>query len=201
MLWWGWWVAKGEALLALDRLADALICFDRALELDGSLDIGWSRKAEVLTRLERYREAADCYGRLVQLAADNPENWFRLGDALRRAGRVGEAVPAFDRAISLRPGSVPAWVNRGLALAAHGGQHDEQTMVQALYSVDQAIKINRGDSEPWFHKAMLLVFYQRPDDALACLTEAQRLGHPSAAVMIEALRSQKQGRRPAGGAR
>jgi hypothetical protein len=46
------------------------------------------------------------------------------------------------------------------------------------------------DLAPWFHKAMLLVFCQRPDDALACLAEAHRLGHPSAAVMIEAVQSQ-----------
>jgi serine/threonine protein kinase/cytochrome c-type biogenesis protein CcmH/NrfG len=201
VLWWSFWVAKGEVLWALKRLEDALACFDRAVEIDPSKDIGWSRKAEVLSRLERYGESADCYRRLVELAANDPDDWLRLGEALRKAGREGEAIPAFDRAIALQRESFPAWTNRGLALAARGGQSDEQTMQQALYSMDEAIAINPAHAETWFSKAALLVFYQRPSDALTCFAEAHRLGHPSAAAMIQALQSQMAGPPPPGGAR
>lgn len=199
--WWSFWVAKGEVLWALERMEDALPCFDRALEFDPSIDIGWSRKAEVLSHLERYSESADCYGRLVELVPNNPDHWLRLGEALRKAGREGEAIPAFHRAIALKRESLPAWANRGLALGAHGGQHDEQSMQQALYSMDQAIAINPAQAETWFSKAALLVFYQRPRDALACFAEAHRLGHPSAAAMIQAVQNQMAGPRPSGGAR
>jgi eukaryotic-like serine/threonine-protein kinase len=200
-LWWSLWVAKGEVLWALERLGDALACFDMALEIDPSIDIGWSRKAEVLSRLERYSESADCYGRLVELAPNDPDHWLRLGEALRKAGREGEAIPAFDRAIALERESLMAWANRGLALAAHGGQADKQTMQQALYSMDQAIAINPAHAETWFNKAVLLIWYQRPRDALACFAEAHRLGHPSAAAMIQALQIQMAEPRPPGGAR
>jgi tetratricopeptide (TPR) repeat protein len=170
------------------------------VEIDPSIDIGWFSKAEVLFLLERYSESADCYGRLVKLIPNNPDHWLRLGEALRKAGRAGEAIPAFDRAIALNRQVFPAWANRGLALAEHGGQSDEQTMQQALYSMDQAIAIYPAHAETWFSKAMLLVFYQRPHDALTCFGEAHRLGHPSAAAMIQALQSRIQGDASSGGA-
>jgi serine/threonine protein kinase/Tfp pilus assembly protein PilF len=200
-LWWSLWVAKGEVLWALERLEDALACFDSALEIDPTIDIGWSRKAGVLSLLKRYSESADCYGRLVELAPNDSDYWLQRGEALRKAGRPGEAIPAFDRAIALKQESFQAWANRGLALAAHGDQRDEQTMQQALYSMDQAIAINPAHPETWFIKASLLISYQRPRDALACFAEARRLGHSSAAVMIEAVQSKMAEPPPSGGAR
>ena len=189
LLWWGLWMTKGETLWALGRLEESLDYFDKAVAVDASVEFGWSRRAEVLARLERHAEAAESAARLVALTPESPDAWLRLGESLRKSGRAGDAIPAFDRAITLGPTSIAAWANRGLALAASGGQGDRETEAQALYSMDQAIAISPRDPEPWFHKAMLLVFYKQEDEALACLAEAHRLGHPSAATMIDVMRS------------
>jgi tetratricopeptide (TPR) repeat protein len=175
----------------MERLEEALASFDKAVECDASIDIGWSRIADVLFRLERYSESADSYRRLLELVHDDSDKWFRFGEALRKGGRESDAIFAFDRAISLDPRSAAAWANRGLALAAHGGPQDDETMVQALYSMDQAIALTRDDPKIRFAKAMMLVFYKREHEAYACFNQAHTLGHPSAAIAMDELRRQE----------
>jgi Flp pilus assembly protein TadD len=180
------WLRKGEVLYALQHYEDALTCFDRATELNPSFDIGWSLKGVVLFELRRYGEAAECYDRLLKLDPNDPDDWWYAGEALRKSGRNVEAISRFDRAISLRPAHYGAWTNKALALAAHGGK-DEEAKVQALYSIDQALAMSPSDATVWFHKGTLLVWYRREEEAVECFAKAHRLGHQSAAAMIEAI--------------
>jgi cytochrome c-type biogenesis protein CcmH/NrfG len=66
--------------------------------------------------------------------------------------------------------------------------------------MDQAITIKPTDAETWFLRGTLLVFYGRPREALASFAEAHRLGHPSAAAMIQAMQNRDAGPEYSGGA-
>ena len=55
------WVKKGSALEKLDRMEQALGCYNRALELDRGSTLAYLYKGGVCNRLERFDEALACY--------------------------------------------------------------------------------------------------------------------------------------------
>jgi tetratricopeptide (TPR) repeat protein len=182
------WLSKGEVLRAMQRYEQALTCYARAAELDPGLDLSWAGRGALLFQLGRYSEAADCYERLLELDPDDPDSCWYAGEALRRSGRELDALAKFNSAISVKPGHYRAWTSRALSLAALGGPHDGDTEAQALYCMDRALATAPADSDVWFCKGSLLIWYRRQEDAVGCFVRAQQLGHRSAAAMIETLR-------------
>lgn len=65
------WFKRGNALLRLDRYADALNSYDRMLELDRDSEVGWYNRGIALALLERYRDAIASFDEALRL---NPEN-------------------------------------------------------------------------------------------------------------------------------
>lgn len=54
-------VKKGSALERLDRLDEAIACYDRAIATDNSLTVAYLQKGGLLNRMARYDEALQCY--------------------------------------------------------------------------------------------------------------------------------------------
>jgi tetratricopeptide (TPR) repeat protein len=54
-------VKKGIAHEQLRQLDEALRCYERAIELNGSLTIAYLQKGGLFNRMERYEEALQCY--------------------------------------------------------------------------------------------------------------------------------------------
>ncbi len=56
----GLWAKRGRDLHGLARYADAIECYDRALNLDPTFAWAWNGKGSVLKDLGRLEEALDC---------------------------------------------------------------------------------------------------------------------------------------------
>ena len=54
-------VKKGGALEKLGRADEAIVCYDRAIELNSSATIAYLQKGGLFNRLARYDEALQCY--------------------------------------------------------------------------------------------------------------------------------------------
>lgn len=204
------WVHRGTALEALGRTEDALACCDHALQLnprseqalvtkammlgalgqieaarascDRALKINprneqaWVNIGVALDALGQRTEALGCYNNALTLNPRNAQAWFNAGVVLGDMGRHEEALGCCDRALALNPRNEQAWVNKGLTLA------ELQRPTEALACFDRALALNPLMEPGWFNKGVTLVnAFQRYAEALACFTEAERLGNTQAA--------------------
>ena len=87
-------LAKGQTLLDMDRLQDALGCFQEALIIDPNNAEAYLKKGIALERLNRLEPALDAYEEAVRL---NPKR--AIGHASK--ARVLAALHRYDEAISV----------------------------------------------------------------------------------------------------
>ncbi len=96
-------VTLGNGLRELGRPADALACYDTAIELNAADGRAWYNRANALLDLRRAREAAACYEKAIFLQKGSPEAANGLGNAQSTLRRHDDALASFDKAIALRP--------------------------------------------------------------------------------------------------
>jgi tetratricopeptide (TPR) repeat protein len=185
------WTYKASVLdTRLNKSAEALLAYDKAIELDGenavdneSLSSAWIGKGTVLAKLGRYNESIDAFDKSIEL---NPQaavfGWLSKGEALNRSKRYDEAVKAYDKVVELSPESATilsahACDSKGDALLAWG-KYDE-----AIKAYDKAIEQCQLDAmkpmgaEAWYKKGIALQALGHTSEADAAFAKAKELGY------------------------
>jgi tetratricopeptide (TPR) repeat protein len=157
---------KGMSLDNLGRPAEALTCFERALEINPRLAEAWSGKGTTLADLGRHAEALTCYERALQINPRYANAWFNKGVVLDDLGRHPEALTCYDRALEVNPRMAEAWYNRGNALVNLGRP------AEALTCFERTVEINPRDAKAWSNKGAALGTLGRHDEALTCYDRA-----------------------------
>lgn len=107
---------------------------------------------------------------LTEVQPQRADAFRLLAVAYLRSGDVGQAVQALDRVIALDPGN--ASESFAVAAAILSGEDDQERAWQAMQSL---VGHHSHDAEAHLALARLGARWQRFDDALAALAEAQRL--------------------------
>jgi tetratricopeptide (TPR) repeat protein len=90
-----------------DRLAEALLAFERAAEIDATEVVYPCNAGYVLRRLARYEDANRRYRSVIDLNPDDPQGYCGLAWALWEAGGdLGEAEMLARKAVALRPDDI-----------------------------------------------------------------------------------------------
>ncbi|MFZ0183734.1 MAG: tetratricopeptide repeat protein [Nitrosotalea sp.] len=89
---------------------DALIAYDKALELDPNHVSTWNNKGIVLSRLKRFEEAITCYDKAIEISPEYANAWFNKANALRNF-----AQSLVDKANDDRT-NAPKMINRSITL-------------------------------------------------------------------------------------
>jgi Tfp pilus assembly protein PilF len=114
----------------LQRDEDALVYFERALQLEPNFPPALYNRGNSLRKLNRPAEAVQSYDRVLQAVPHNPEVLNNRGNALRALNKLDEAHASFAAAIRHAPDYADAHWNLGLSLLLagdyqHGWQHYE----------------------------------------------------------------------------
>jgi len=132
-------LARGRALLDLQRWAEALAEFDRAAQIDPRDP--WSRvdMAQALSDdLGRYDEAAAQARAAVALDASNGDALLALGDAHRDLGNYEEAAKVYERLATVRPSDFAARHWHALMLLWQGQTARAATELQEALKLAEA---------------------------------------------------------------
>ncbi|MFA5268958.1 MAG: HEAT repeat domain-containing protein [Methanoregula sp.] len=105
----------GFTLSRLGHYEDALIVYEKGIELNTLNDEFWSNLGALLANLERYDEALHAYKQALALCMSDAEIWYQTGIVLNNLERFGEAVKCFDRALLLDPEFSEATEGREIA--------------------------------------------------------------------------------------
>ena len=157
---------KGMSLANLGHPAEALTCFERALEINPRYPQVWSNKGVELAHLGRPDEALTCFERALEINPRDAKAWYNKGVELADLGRHGEALTCYERALEIDPRYPAAWCNKGVALADLGHA------AEALTCFERALEINPRLAEAWYNKGLALADLGGHDEALTCYERA-----------------------------
>ena len=96
-------IKKGKHLVSAMEFEEALICWDKALEIDGENIEVWHSRGLTFYYMEDYEEAVKCYNKVIELCPDHSYAWCDKGRALHNLGRYEEAIKCYDKTLELDP--------------------------------------------------------------------------------------------------
>lgn len=131
----------GVALEGLDRLEEAALHYQRALEIRPGFVDALTNLGLVRLRQGQEAEAMAAFQQVLAADPDIPEAQNALGVLLHRRGRVEEAVACFERATGLRSDFAQAFKNLGSALL------DLAHPIEAACGYARAIELSPEDPE------------------------------------------------------
>ncbi len=132
----GVWYHRGQAFCSTRNYNQAVVCYDKALELSPDDPVLWRRKGFTLIKAGRYDEAAACFDRALSLDPEDATAWQRKGYALARLGEHNGAIACCDRALTLDPQHVLAWQSRGWVLGVMCRYDEAADCYEAVLAID-----------------------------------------------------------------
>ncbi len=89
---------------------EALIHFQKALEISGSCSDAWYGSGLIYYRQRKFRLSISSFKKAVGLQPVNSDYWFMLGEAYVAMGKLNQAINAYSRASELNPLDFEAWM-------------------------------------------------------------------------------------------
>ena len=129
------WFNLGLKQASSGDLTEALISWEKALELNPNLAEAWHNRGSALGRLGDYKQALQSFEQALKIDPQNPQAWNDCAHALYQLGQWQGAVASWDRAIDSVPGNYQFWYNRGCAL------EQLQQNQSAISSYEKALEI------------------------------------------------------------
>lgn len=127
---------RGEILFVLDRKAEAIASFRKAIELDDRMAGAWSNMGFVQMKMGDFAAAETSIDRAIAIDPKFAPAWANRGRLFYERKRYIESIAAYDEAAKLNPQDPEIWTNRGAVLYLAGNKN------QALQSIDQALSID-----------------------------------------------------------
>jgi tetratricopeptide (TPR) repeat protein len=130
----------GAELLIQGRHQEALIHFNRSLEINPSYADAHCNLGVLLLRQGKYREAISPLHAALQIKPEHVEALTNLGIILSKYGKVKEAMHLFSEAMRINPKFEEAYFNQGNLLLKI------EKYEEAIHYFNEALKINPGNS-------------------------------------------------------
>jgi Flp pilus assembly protein TadD len=159
----------GVALDEKDRMDEAVIEYQKVLDLQPDNTLARLNLGTDLDRAGRLEEAIPEYQRVIQLEPNNPKAHNDLGIALFKLGRNDEAVPEFQAAVRLEPESAEAHNSLAAALFTRGDAEG------AIGEFQAALRLRSDYVEAHFNLGCILASRGQTGEAIKQLQEAIRL--------------------------
>ncbi|MCK4752053.1 MAG: tetratricopeptide repeat protein [Planctomycetes bacterium] len=113
----------GDALYSDDRIDEALMHFDQALQISPKYTDALNNKGRVFIELGKIDEAIAIFNEVLQLKSDSVQAFTNFGVALKKQDKIDEAIEKWKKALQIKPDYPGANYNIGLAMAQRG-QYD-----------------------------------------------------------------------------
>jgi len=118
------WSNLGQVLVRLNRVAEAVPCFDRAIAILPSRWAYTFNRARAMGLLGRWDDAIAGYRQANELFPNDYVTVYNLGLALHKKGDEAAAVTAYQHAVTFAPDDAPLRLALGISLEKLGKRTD-----------------------------------------------------------------------------
>ena len=160
---------EGKKLFTEEKYQEAIVCYNKAIELNPNDENAWCFKGKCLSDMQRYEEAIVCYNKAIELNPNYEYTWCFKGNCLFDMQRYEEAVVCYDKFIELNPNYKYTWGFKGNCL------FDMQRYEEAVVCYDKFIELNPNDKYSWFRKGKCLFELERYEEAIEYFDKAAKL--------------------------
>jgi tetratricopeptide (TPR) repeat protein len=129
------WGERGDELVKQQRYAEAVACYDRAIQATPNDYLVWFKRGIALENLQDYEAAVESYDQVIRLRAEDYLAWFKRGKALENLQQYEAAVECYDKVIEIQPENYWAWYERAKVL------ENSQQYEEAVAIYDRAIQL------------------------------------------------------------
>jgi len=133
------WSGKAESLAGADRAVEAeearsqaLLAYEKAIQIDPESAGAWIGKGDALLRLKRYNESMPAYEKALELLnysiEKNPQDveaWWLKAESLDSLGRCEAALGAYDKVTDLNVSKALGALIRKADILARLGRYNE----------------------------------------------------------------------------
>jgi len=161
-------LTRGRLLTRLQRYADALETYDRAIAL-GAGAIGWYYRGVAETNLGDLDAAVEAFRKAIEIDPEMGAGYRDLGKVLSDRSRYEEALEVLRTATSMLPEDATAHYLAGAA-ALRAGRADE-----ALPLLDEATRLDPADSQSVYNRAIALRQLGRAEESQEAMQRFQEL--------------------------
>lgn len=106
--------AKADEFLQKDLYGRAIRCFNKAIEEEPELAIGYECKGSILLSLKMYDEALAIYKRVLEIEPDNEGATYCMGLLYGLLGQYEESLEYYNTYLSMRKSDWNALAERGV---------------------------------------------------------------------------------------
>ena len=113
-----YWYDKGIILQTQNRIEEALVAYNHAIEIDPNNEYAWYNKGRVFEELKEFDDAVDAYIQVSKINPNNPDAWFSQGFIdFCEYQAYSSTINVLNRALKILPNHVPSLYYKGLALS------------------------------------------------------------------------------------
>jgi serine/threonine protein kinase len=170
------WLNEGNMLQDSGQYEEALVAYERALQLDAKYVDAYDALGDACSSLNRYQEALDAFNRAIQLDPTFAHAFEGKGNILYNWQRYQEALVAYERALQLDSSSMSAYCGKGDAL------YYLNRYQEALLSYERASQLEPTYAATHNGKSWTLFHLKRYDEALIAAEHAIRLDASSSSA-------------------
>ena len=129
-------------------LEEAIISYNRAVEINPKYLTAWKNIGIDLYFLGRYNESLKAYDRALEIDPNYGLAWYNKGLALHKLGKYNESIQAYDKALRIFPENAAIWYSKGNSLLSQGDYNG------AIDCFEQAIRLNQSYAQAWYKKGI-----------------------------------------------
>jgi tetratricopeptide (TPR) repeat protein len=111
------WFDQGITLQESDKHAEALACFQKAIEMKPDFIPAWVYQGISLEQLERYDEALASFDEAIEINPNVTDLWYNKGATLCQLQRYEDAMTCFDKVLEIDPNNAIAQTARSLTFS------------------------------------------------------------------------------------
>lgn len=156
-------ISTGNEYYRKGELAEAIKCYNQAIQLEPDNPIAWNNKGLILAIAGRYDESLKAHLKAVELDRGYVDAISNVGMAYAKMSKYDEAMKYYDMAIEKSPKHEIAWNNKGNLLAKME-KHQE-----AMECYEKALKLNPNYLAAMNNKAVGLNHLKKYDQAIMIL--------------------------------
>ncbi|MHA1269214.1 MAG: tetratricopeptide repeat protein [Candidatus Helarchaeota archaeon] len=143
------WFNKGILYTRVNKLTEALRCYNIANKLDPMNSKILVNKGVILSKMEDFNGAIQCYNEALLIDPQDSNAWFNKGNLLKKQMKLKEALICYKNALLIDP-RPEIWYSTSLILEKMG-QYEN-----ALFCNDNALNLAPNNPKLWSSKASIL---------------------------------------------
>lgn len=168
----------------------AVVCFDKALEIDATDASIWCTKGIAKAALGQRDKASECFDKALTINQEHPMALLGKGRILDETNRHTEATQYYDRVLETNPEDARVWYAKGVNMFYRGLYGGENTF-GSIECLDKALQIKPRLLRAWDYKGMALADIGRYEEAIECYETALTIDSEDALAQLGIMKAEE----------